>query len=341
MVKTFKSNTFKFVSIAIIFSLFSFLIISMFKSQFGFVMHGAIHGIGNEVKSVSLWIPRLKTVFMAGMSGGALGVAGLLLQKVTRNTLSDVSILGIGSINIIFITGYLLIFKDSVFGNGVASALLPLLTLFASILGTMVVWFFARSKKANSNKFIIVGISLQLLFEALAVVLINPTEISNNPDQAKIMARIKDYTVGMIDKDGTHWWLIIVSSITIGLCLAGAIMLRKKIDLIETNENLATTLGVNVHRTKLIVFLLVAVLAAAEAVMVGSVALLGIMAPALARMLFKNKTSLLLPASFFIGAILVLIATYISLTLDTQIPIGILSTAIVIPYFLYVVVRSK
>ncbi|RTZ68033.1 MAG: hypothetical protein DSZ21_02565 [Tenericutes bacterium] len=138
---------------------------------------------------------------MALFSGGALAVAGVMLQKVTRNNLSDVSILGIGSINIMFITGYVLIFKDKVFAGGVAEQMLPIVTLFASLLGTFIVWFFSRSKKGSSNKFIIVGIALQLLFEALAVVLIDPTKTSKDPYQAKIIATIKDYTVGMINAD--------------------------------------------------------------------------------------------------------------------------------------------
>jgi len=337
MREVFKSNTFKFTVFGILIFLLSFVIIGFSVNGFGYIVNG--HQ-GATVTHVHLWIKRLKVAIMALFSGGALAVAGVMLQKVTRNNLSDVSILGIGSMNIMFITGYVLIFKDKVFAGGVAEQMLPIVTLFASLLGTFIVWFFSRSKKGSSNKFIIVGIALQLLFEALAVVLIDPTKTSKDPHQAKIIATIKDYTVGMINAD-TKWWLVIVSSSLIAIVITIIFFLRNKIDVLEANEHLAYSLGIKVERMKGLIYVLVAILAASEAVMVGTVALLGIIGPALARMLFKNKTGLLIFASFSIGGIMVMIATVISLTIGTQLPIGILATAIIIPYFIYVIVRSK
>ena len=277
---------------------------------------------------------------MALFSGGALGVAGMLLQKVTRNNLADISLLGIGSINIIFITAYVLVFKNQVFGHGIIASMLPVVTLFASLLGTLIVWFFSRSKKANSQKFIIVGIALQLLFEGLAVVLIDPSK-TIKPDMAKTMGIIKDYSVGMIEPGAVKWWLIIVSSTTIGVAMAIVLSLRKKIDLIEANEDLAKALGVKVELMKFIVYFIVAALAAAEAVKVGAVSLLGLIAPAIARMLFKNKTGLLMAGSFIIGGLMVMGAAIISITIGTQLPVGIMATTIVIPYFIYIIIRSK
>ena len=335
--KIVKSNVFKFFVISFLVGMLGFVLITFGVTGFGTFVK-THHG--HKTIVVHLWHNRTKVLIMALFSGGALAVAGSILQKVTRNSLADVSILGIGSINIIFITGYILIFKDKVFAGGATEMMLPIVTLFASLGGTFIVWFFSRSKKANSQKFIIVGISLQLLFEALAVVLIDPTKQSNDPQTAKLMATIKDYTVGMINTH-TSWWIIGSSSAGIGIVFAVIMMLRQKIDLIEANEDLANTLGIKVQRLKFVIYTMVAILAAAEAVMVGSVALLGIMAPALARMLFKNKTGLIVPASFLIGGFMVMLAAYVSLTLGTQLPIGLLSTAIVIPYFIYVIVRSK
>lgn len=116
--------------------------------------------------------------------------------------------------------------------------------------------------------------------------------------------------------------------------------IRRKIDLIESSEDLASGLGVQVQKMKKIIFTLVAIIAAAEAVLAGSIALLGILAPAIARKIFKNKTILIASGSFLIGAILVLCASYISVTLQTQVPVGILATTIVIPYFVFIIIRS-
>lgn len=326
----------KYALLALITLSITFLILSFSGVNFGYTIDKIVKG---EIISINLWENRLKIILIAFFSGGSLAVAGSLLQKMTKNELADISIIGIGSINIIFIILYVLIFGKNVFGNGFSAAFLPVVTLIASLLATFIIWLFAKNDNAKNNKFIIVGIALQLLFEGLSVMLVNPTQ-KISKEQSELIAQIKKYTVGIIDAN-IQWWLLIIC-ISVTLILLIIIMfLRHKIDLIESSEELAQGLGINVTKMKKIIFTIVAILAATEAIMAGSIALLGILAPAIARKLFKNKTMYILPASFLIGGALVLIATYISVTLETQIPVGILSTTIIIPYFIYTIIRSK
>ena len=88
-------------------------------------------------------------------------------------------------------------------------------------------------------------------------------------------------------------------------------------------------------------FMLVAILAGVEATILGTVALLGIIAPSIARLMFKNKFTSMSIASFIIGGILVMLASFISTNLGTGLPPGILSTAIAAPYFIFLIVRGK
>jgi len=87
--------------------------------------------------------------------------------------------------------------------------------------------------------------------------------------------------------------------------------------------------------------MLVALLAGAASATLGTVALLGIIAPSIARLLFKNKMWQMSLASFFIGGIMVALAAFVSLNFEVGLPVGILSTAIVIPYFLFLMVKEK
>ena len=287
---------------------------------------------------------RLKQLLIAFVGGGALAFAGCLLQKVTRNTLSEVSILGIGSINIMFIFGYVFIFKDKVFGSGIEAALLPIVTLGASILGTCLVWVVSRSKKANKNTFVIVGIASQLLFEALSVVFVNPTNLKGEEGK-QIWSTIKNYTMGQIrtsaDNNGIPWWLIITASVLIGLTITVGLFLRKKIDIYETSEESAQTLGVDVKKLRFGIFMMVAVLAGIEATILGTVALLGIIAPSISRLIFKNKFAPMAIGSFLIGGLLVMIASFISTNIGTDLPPGILTTVIASPYFIFLILRGK
>lgn len=295
-------------------------------------------------------------VLIAFFGGGALGVAGALLQKVTKNRLAEVSILGIGSINIFFIYIYAVVLKDQAYGNTIWAHLMPIFLITVSVIGTLIVWAISRSKKANKNTFVIVGIALQLLVEALSVLVVNPKELTKGGDAksegAQVWSRIQGYTLGKIrsnienpysnvDTNPVPWWLMfLVIGLVVGV-LVLIFFLRRRIDTYETSEEMATSTGINIKALRLIIYILVAVLAGAASAVLGTVALLGIIAPSIARMLFKNKMMPIAIASFLIGGLMVALASWISLQLEFGIQVGILATAIVVPYFIYQMIREK
>lgn len=297
------------------------------------------HQVINDQPGPGQW--RLKQLLITFFGGGALAFAGVLLQKITKNNLAEVSILGIGSINIMFIFAYIFIFKGDAFNGSITSSFLPVITIVASLIGTLIIWAVSRSKRANKNTFVIIGIALQLLFEALSVLFINPSKLGGNSESKKTWATIKKYTMGMLDTADTPFWLLIVVGIGIAAIITVAIVLRKKIDIYESSPALATTLGIRVERLRITIFVLVALLAGLEASILGTVALLGLIAPSIARLMFKNKFASLAIASFIIGGILVSTAGIVSINFGTELPVGILATAIATPYFIFLILRGK
>jgi iron complex transport system permease protein len=327
----------------------SFLILFLYQGQWGFgkwsdsstfIINESGEKIPINVQAgPGQW--RLKQLIICFFSGGALAFAGVLLQKVTRNNLAEVSILGIGSINIMFIFAYVFFTRDSFNKEGITKNLLPLITLVASVIGTGIIWLLSISKYHNRNTFVIIGIALQLLFEAISVVFINPVTLQQTNEGKSIWTEIKRYTLGDIDQINTSFIIIILSSVAISLVVVTALFLRKKIDIYESNPQLAVTLGINVNRLRLVVFMLVAILAGIESFLLGYVALLGLIAPSIARLLFKNKFSQMSIASFLIGGLLVMLGSVISINLGTEIPIGIISTVVAVPYFAILAIRGK
>lgn len=296
-------------------------------------------------------------VLIAFFGGGAIGVAGSLLQKVTKNRLAEVSILGIGSLNIFFIYLYAVLLKDKAYGETVWAHLMPIFLILVSVIGTTFVWLISRSKHANKNTFVIVGIALQLLVEALSVIVVNPKQLASSSSSAEskaVWGKIQGYTLGQIrsgikstyptatsDTNPVPWWLIIVAICLITTVLAAIFFLRRRIDTYETSEELSTSTGINTKWLRFIIYILVAVLAGTSSAILGTVALLGIIAPSIARMLFKNKMLPVMIASFLIGGLMVGFASWLSMNMDLRLPVGILSTAIVIPYFIYQMIRER
>ena len=359
--ESFLNNFIKWTSILIILGTISFLIMTYMKSTgFSFFdkwtnsSSNSIFGGSSKAGAGALQKSTMQ-VILAFVGGGALGLAGALLQKVTKNRLAEVSILGIGSLNILFIYIYATSLKEKAFGNTVWAALMPVFLIFVSIIGTLFVWMVSRSKKANKNTFVIVGIAMQLLVEALSVIIVNPTKLTKSSgsgghsSEGKIIwGKIKGYTLGDIRNDigndkanATPWWLILLVIALVLVVFVTIFFIRRKIDTYETSEELAISTGINVKRLRLVIYLLVAVLAGGASAILGTVALLGIIAPSIARMLFKNRMWQMALASFFIGGIMVAAASFVSLNLELGLPVGILSTAIVIPYFIFLMVKEK
>nr|WP_245600622.1 iron ABC transporter permease [Ureaplasma canigenitalium] len=300
--------------------------------------------IGLEADIVSSIHRRWPKMMMAFFSGGAIAVAGVLLQKVTRNYLSDVSILGIGSLNIILMTFYLISvsgrIKDT---SSIEMRVLPIIMFLSSVFGTGIIYTLSRLGKANTEKFIVVGIALNFLFEAISVVVVNPSNYElKNKSITLALGFIQNYTLGIIpNSKQIDIPTLVVCSTLIALTLVPIWFLRKKIDLYETSEDIARTTGINTEKLRIAVYSLVAILAGLEIVLVGYVALLGVIGGAVARKLFGNKTSLMMFGAFFIGAAVVLIALFISNNLNTQIPVGFLATTIIVPYFMYLIIKGK
>lgn len=327
--------TLKFSALILIAACIAFLVLSIY--------HDASYG--TELSTTNLDLKtRGPKLLMAFFSGGAIAVAGLLLQKVTRNHLADVSVLGIGSLNIILMTFYLISIKDKVeSATNIEMRVLPIVMFLSSVIGTGIIYTLSRFGSANTEKFVIVGIALNFLFEAISVVIINPQTISRTDQNLMIaLGHIKNYTLGIIPNSNyIDLRTLVTCSVLIALCLVPIWFLRKKIDLYETNEALASTTGINTERLRISIYVLVALLAGLEIVLVGYVALLGVIGASVARLLFGNRTAVALFGAFLIGAILVSFALFISSNLNTNVPVGFLSTTIIVPYFMYLIIRGK
>ncbi|AHC39857.1 ABC transporter [Mycoplasma ovis str. Michigan] len=290
--------------------------------------------------------PRLWQYFLAIFSGGALGVSGLMLQKLTKNPLADISLLGIGSLNIIAISIFIFLnFDGEKSSLPFLKAVLPIISLFASIFGTAIVYWLSKKKK-SSKSFVISGIVFQFLCEAISVAILS--FITQNKDNSQqISVEISNYSYGKLPDISNisifpEWRIsTIVSFLLIAIISITIWIFRRELELMEIGEDYATSQGIKVHRLRIMLFGAIALLAGIESALVGTISLLGIIAPHISIFLFGNKASSNVIASFIIGALLVVLATFLSVNLAQNVPIGIFSTAIITPIFLVLLLKNK
>lgn len=181
-----KHDYLKFTVMMIIFVVMTYLFLTFVQGTFD-------HSL--KIISIRIW-----SYLLAFFGGGALGLAGFLLHKVTKNNLTDVSILGIGSLNIIFITLYIFgFYNKGVTSQEVIRQALPLITVASSILGTAIIYTLANLGKKGADRFIIIGIGLQFLFEGISIALVNPSISSAPGDKLNfVLSQIINFSLGKL-----------------------------------------------------------------------------------------------------------------------------------------------
>ncbi|ADX97914.1 iron ABC transporter permease [Mycoplasma suis] len=322
----------KWISLLIVFISATFFTLFTFDGRYDF--------------SYRISNPRLWQYFLAMFSGGALGVAGLLLQKLTKNPLADISLLGIGSLNIIAISLYIFFQFDGEKASVPSlKVILPFISLAASLIGTCLIYFLSKNKK-NTQSFVISGISFQFFCEAISVAILS--FVNSDRDQASQISReIANYSYGRIPdlqdiSAFPHWRIVtIISFILITITVGLVWLFRRELEIIELGDDYAISQGIQIEKLKKMFFVVIAVLAGLESALIGTISLLGIIAPHIAKFIFGNKASSNVLVSFICGALLVVLATFLSVNYGQNIPIGVLSTAIITPIFLFLILKQR
>lgn len=270
---------------------------------------------------------RLPRVLVAVLAGGALAVAGVGFQGLTRNPLAEPSVLGVTSgaafgVVVAQIVGL---------GAGVTEALV--LTAFAfggALLAAVVVYVIAAAPGGVVvQTLLLAGVIVGIFFSSAITVLISVVDFNR--------------LGGVI-----HWLLgnlapIPPASLALfaGLALAGfALMLRhaRELNLLALGEEAARQLGVDAERLKRRVFLGAALLTGTVVAFSGPIGFVGLIVPQVLRGLLGPDHRLLVPASLLAGAVFLLAADTLARNLmaPAELSVGVITAFCGAPFFVWV-----
>lgn len=120
------------------------------------------------------------------------------------------------------------------------------------------------------------------------------------------------------------------------------LMLRWNINVLSFGEEDAKTLGINTTRTKVLVILSSTLLTASSVAMSGSIGWVGLVIPHICRSLVGPNYMTLLPCSMLAGSSFMLIVDTVARTLSSgEIPIGVITSIIGAPLFIYLLFKGK
>ena len=117
----------------------------------------------------------------------------------------------------------------------------------------------------------------------------------------------------------------------------------RDINALGAGDEIATRLGLNVEKTRVICMFLVSLITASVICFTGTIGFIGLVSPHIARMVIGGDHRFLLPASALVGGLLLLAADTAARTILAPVimPVGIMTAFLEVPFFVYLFMKRK
>ncbi|WP_122871332.1 FecCD family ABC transporter permease [Campylobacter showae] len=273
---------------------------------------------------------RLPRIAFAVLVGAALSAAGAVYQGLFKNPLVSPDILGVSSgaavgasIAIILSLPVLYVSLMS-FGFGLAA-------VFAVVFLSQLI---ARGK-LNVIIMVLSGVVISSLFGAFSSLLKFLADSENK------LPEITFWLMGSLARTGGYQNALYMLGVT-ALCSVPLFLLRFRLNILAFGEEEAKAMGVNVKFYSFIIICASTLLTASSMAFCGIIGWVGLIVPHIARSIVGANFNALLPASMLIGALFLLVVdTIAGCAMASEIPLGIITSLIGAPVFIYLLYQSK
>lgn len=276
---------------------------------------------------------RLPRTLLALLAGGGLALAGCAFQALLRNPLATPYTLGIDSF------AALGAYMATVLGAGAAMnlagfSLVQVSAFAAATLDVLIIYAMAtRAARMSPLVLLLAGVTLGLLANSGILFL----RYLAKPEQLVNMDR---WLMGGVDLIGYEpvWTLLI------GVTPCALVLLAQagKYDQLGFGEELAAGRGVDVRRLQITTFLVCSIMTGVIVSKVGPIGFVGLVVPHAVRTITGSRHRILMPASMFAGGAFLCLCDIIARKVMTgETPIGIITSIVGAPFFLYLLVRRR
>lgn len=266
---------------------------------------------------------RLIKAVVALLAGAALSVSGLQMQTLFRNPLAGPYVLGISS------------------GASLGVALVVLAGVGSSIGIAGAAWLGAAlvlvviAAVGHRIKDIMVILILGMMFSSGVGAVVQILQYLSKEESLKAFVI---WTMGSLGDVTFDQLAVLVPSVVAGLLLA--VVTIKPLNLLLFGEEYAVTMGLNIRRSRGLLFLSTTLLAGTATAFCGPIGFIGLAMPHVTRMLFRNSDHrVLVPGTVLSGAAVLLLCDLVSKMFT--LPINAITALLGIPIVVWVVLRNK
>ncbi|MBL1210208.1 iron ABC transporter permease [Geminocystis sp. GBBB08] len=294
--------------------------VDVIKTLWGFDTSSDFQFIINTLR-----LPRTLTAWLVGMG---LAIAGCTMQTITRNPLADPSIIGINAGAGLAAVLFIVVFPS------LPVALLPFSAFIGGILVALAIYAVAWQGENSIIRLILVGIGFNFIVSAITNIITTFGEI-NSVSQALIWLTGSVYGKTMPQVWILLPWILVFTLVTW--------IMSKELNSLNLGDNLGLGLGLPLQKTQLTLLICSVALSSASVSIAGAVGFIGLIAPHIARFLVGNTHQGLIPVTGLVGGLLVVSADLLGRLLFTplELPCGIITAIIGVPYFIFLLSKSR
>ncbi len=270
---------------------------------------------------------RLPRTLAGLLAGCALGLAGALMQTLTRNPLADPGLLGVNSgASFAIVLGAALL--------GITSPQEQLLMAFCGAFAASLLVAFTGSQgggQLSPVRLTLAGVALAAVLEGLSngIALLNPD----------VYDQLRFWQAGSLDIRTLQTLKIVLLPVLIAAVVT--LFLSRALNSLSLGADTATALGSRVARTQLIGLLAITVLCGSATALVGPIAFIGLMMPHMARWLVGADHRRSLPVTLLATPALLLFADVLGrLLVPGELRVSVVSAFIGAPVLIWLVRRQ-
>ncbi|MEV6173217.1 iron ABC transporter permease [Streptomyces sp. NPDC051954] len=268
---------------------------------------------------------RVPRIVVGGLVGAALGVAGALVQSVTRNPLASPDVIGVGH-------GAAAATVVALATGVVASpGAMPVVSVAGGLAAAALVYVLAWRRGMQPSRFVLTGVGIGVALSAVVQLYVTDSEL-------EAAEQVKLWLTGSLN--GRGWEQAGPLATVMVLCLPALVWASRALRPLGLDPDTAAALGVRVDRVRLGLTVLGVVLAATATGAAGPIGFVALTAPQLARRLTRTPQLPLFNAALT-GAVILVTADLAARTLlpPLEIPVGALTSLVGGPYLLWLLGR--
>lgn len=280
---------------------------------------------------------RLPKVIVAAVAGVALSASGLQMQTLFRNPLAGPYVLGVSSGATLGVA--LFTIGAPIIGVSGNAALMAMGTTGMAWLGSaailLLVMMLSRRIR-NINVILIIGMMLGSTISAIVGIL----QYVGTEESLKAFVV---WTMGSLTNVTGEQLTLIIPIVAVGTVLSVAVI--KPLNMLLLGESYARTMGLDVGRTRTLIFISTTLLAATVTAFCGPIGFIGLAMPHLARMTFRTSDHrILMPASILWGVVAMLLCCVVCDLVargGVMLPVNTVTSLLGIPIIIIVVMRNR